>query len=87
VAAATVASGYPIRTVIGNKRVVIAKLTDPADTNTYDTGLYNIDGVWVSFNDADAVAADGTAYTFSGGTITFEIVGTARDVMVLAIGD
>lgn len=84
-AAATVASTD--RTVVGNKRLVWAILTAPADTNTWDTGLSTIDAVTIAFNSASTVAADSYGYTKSGGTITFELAGTARDICVTALGN
>lgn len=84
-AAATIAAG-PTTASLGTKRVVMATLTAPADTNTWDTGLESIDGVLLSFNSASTVAADSYGWTKSGGTITFELAGTARDIFVIAIG-
>lgn len=85
-AAATVASG-PTRNVIGNKRRVSVKLTAPADNDTYDTGLYAIDDAIVSYISATIAAADAVGInSISGGVVTFEVVGTARDVFLVANG-
>lgn len=86
-AAVTVATGYPVRTVQGNKRVVIAKLTAPADGDTWVTGLTTIEDVQITYDGATIAAADAVGVnTLSGGTITFEVVGTARDLRVQVTG-
>lgn len=83
-AAATVASTRT--TVFGDRRVVLARLTDPADTNTWITGLQSIENVQLTFAEA-AVAADSIAVaSISGGTITFSQAGTARNVDALVVG-
>lgn len=85
-AAATVASG-PNRTVIGSKRRVSVKLTAPADGDTFDTGLYAIDDCTVSFVSATIAAADAVGVnSISGGVVTLEVVGTARDIFLVAVG-
>lgn len=84
-AAATIAVG-PTQTVWGNVRVVFALLTAPADTNTFATGLNTVYGVLLGSNSASTVAADSYGYTVSGGTVTLELAGTARDTFILAIG-
>lgn len=85
-AAVTIASG-PNLNVTGNKRRVSAKLTAPADGDTWNTGLSAIDDVLITPIGATIAAADAFGVnSISGGTITFEIVGTARDVFVVATG-
>lgn len=87
-AAVTVASSK--RNVEGALRKVYAKLTAPANNDTWDTGLKQIHAVNVTMaatpgsttgNINDAVGA-----TVSGGTVTFAVVGTARDLWVTVIG-
>ena len=84
-AAATVASTSTH--VFGDKRVVLAKLTAPADADTWNTGLLEVENVQVTIVGGTIAAGDHAGVTsVSGGTITFEIVGTARDIFVLAVG-
>lgn len=87
-AAATIASG-PVTDVIGNKRRVSYKLTAPANTNTLATSLYSIDDVQITACDSTALAAaDSLSVTaISGGTLTFGVIGTARDFFVVAVGN
>lgn len=85
-AAATIAVANALN-VIGNKRRVSAKLTAPADTNTWDSGLSSIDEAGVQTLGA-AVAADVvTVDTISGGVITLQVVGTSRDCFIYAVGN
>lgn len=84
-AAATVASS--VRTVFGNRHVTEAKLTAPADTNTYDTGLYNIDSAFITGVGTASSVAQVTIASISAGVITLSVIGTAIDCYVLAIGD
>lgn len=84
-AAATVASSR--RTVFGDRHIVEAKLTTPADTNTYDTGLYNIDSAFITGVGTSSSVAQVTIASISAGTITLSVTGTAIDCFVLAIGD
>jgi hypothetical protein len=73
--------------VVGNRRVVSALLTAPADTNTWDTGLVSIDNVQITAASASTVAADSIAVdSISGGVVTFQVAGTARDCYVQAVG-
>lgn len=83
-AAATIAEG-PHNNVIGRKRQVQAKLTAPADGSTFDSGLYRVDHVGVTFSGASA-AADSTSVSVSGGTVTFNVIGTARDLYLTVTG-
>lgn len=85
-AAVTIASG-PVNVVTGNKRRVSVKLTAPANNDTWATGLYSIDDVQISFPGGDLAAADAISHTKSGGTITFKVVGTARDLSVVVTGN
>ncbi len=82
-AAATVASSQS--NLVGIKRLRTAVLTEPADTNTWNTGLASIENLQVTAAGAVA-AADSTGWTISGGVVTFSVVGTARDLNVAAIG-
>lgn len=85
-AAATIADG-PHRRSVGNKREVRAKLTAPADGDTWATGLQSIDNVQVTPSGTTLAAADAFGVnSISGGTITFEVVGTARDLFVVVTG-
>jgi len=61
-------------------------LTAPANTNTWDSGLKVIHHVNISFPGGDLAALDAVSYTVSGGTVTFAVVGTARNLSVQAIG-
>lgn len=85
-AAATVASG-PTFNVIGNRRRVSARLTAPANNDTWVVpGLQYIEDVEISFPGGDLAATDSVSHTVSGATITFKVVGTARDLRVIAVG-
>lgn len=83
-AAATVSS-YTIQQM-GNRRVVIASLTAPANNDTWDTGLKSIDYVGINFPNGDLAAADAISYTKSAGTVTIKVVGTARNLAMFVIG-
>lgn len=75
--------------VVGDRKRVQARLDDVADTNTWDSGLIAIDdgSISVSFQDASAVAADSIAIaSVSGGIVTFQAAGTARDVNIQVTG-
>lgn len=86
-AAVTVASGYPVRFVAGSKVIVLAKLTAPADGDTWATGLTVVDAVFPAFISGTIAAADAIGVnSISGGTVTLEVVGTARDIFVMAVG-
>lgn len=82
-AAVTVASSKPSRS--GKNRIVDAILTAPANNDTWVTGLSIIDLVQITPAGAVA-AADSTGFTISGGTITFLVIGTARDLHVTVKG-
>lgn len=84
-AAVTISDGPHIN-VVGRKRSIVARLTTPANNDTWDTGLYNIDHVTISYPNGDLAAADAISHTKSGGVITFKVVGTARDLNVHVIG-
>ena len=84
-AAVTVASG-PTHHVVGNRRHVKATLTAPADADTWNTGLVVVEDVQIGFPAGNLAAADAVSYTVSGGTITFKVIGTARNLRVTAIG-
>jgi hypothetical protein len=83
-AAATVTSSQQTR--MGRKRVVFGLLTAPANNDTWVTGLASIDHVNIGFPAGNLAAADAVSYTLSGGTITFKVIGTARDLAVQVIG-
>lgn len=85
-AAVTIASG-PRLNVVGNRRRVSAKLTAPANDDTWDVPhLSSIEDVQISFPAGNLAAADAVSHTVSGRTITFKVVGTARDLTVVATG-
>jgi len=84
-AAVTIAEG-PSFNVAGIKRHVTAKLTAPANGDTWNTGLSGITSVLCQQIGA-AAAADAVGVSVSGGTITFNVVGTARDLYVTAHGN
>lgn len=71
--------------VAGNQRIVTGKLTAPANGDTWVTGLTSIDSADVTFSGASA-AADSVSVSVSGGTITFNVIGTARDLFVAVSG-
>lgn len=83
-AAATVTSQFT--TQLGHRRCVFARLTAPANTDTWVTGLASIDHVNIGFPAGNLAAADAVSYAVSGGTITFTVVGTARNLSVQVIG-
>lgn len=73
--------------VQGDRKVSRATLDDVADTNTWDTGLLVVEGVQCTARDASAVAADTISVaSVSGGVVTFQVAGTARDAYVQAVG-
>lgn len=67
--------------VFGNKRHISANL-DVADTNTFTTGLKQID----SFQATAPDAADGVGGAASGGVITFQTSGALAGVQVDVVG-
>lgn len=83
-AAATVASSYG--TVFGNKRISGATLTTPVDTNSWDSGLSRIDGVFTQLNEAAVSASDAVTCTVSGGVVTLAVTGTIDSLYIMAIG-
>ena len=83
-AAATVTATRRSRS--GRQRVVEADMTAPADTNTWETGLKTVHSVVFSFSAGNLAAADCVSYTASGGTVTFKVIGTARDLTAIARG-
>lgn len=87
-AAETPATGYPRYAQLGPFRVVIAKFTDPAHANTWDTGLEEVIAAHITSCDSTALAAaDSLSFTAnSAGTLTFGVIGTARDCYVTAFG-
>lgn len=75
--------------VVGDRKCVVARLDDVADTNTWDSGLIAIDDgdISLAFHDSSAVAADSIAVaSVSGGVVTFQAAGTARDVDIRVRG-
>lgn len=85
-AAATIAL-QDVDLAFGNKRVTVARLTTPADTNTYDTALSRIDSVHLTRLGTSNVGNDTSVSSISGGVITLSVVGTALDVFVIAVGN
>lgn len=83
-AAATVTSTTQERS--GRKRIVYARITAPANNDTWVSGLSSIDHINFGFPAGNLAAADAVSYTVSGGTVTFKVIGTARDLSVQAIG-
>jgi hypothetical protein len=75
----------PSINIAGANRHVSALLRAPADRDTWDTGLTEIGYVQATFSGASA-AADSVSVSVSGGVITFNVIGTARDLYVLASG-
>ena len=84
-AAVTIAEG-PNNNIAGINRKVSAVLTAPANGDTWNTGLSQILSVQITWQSATVAAADAIGYTKSGGTVTFVVVGTARDVCVQVTG-
>jgi len=74
-----------IETYFGNKVVKIAQIDIAADSDTWDTGLDVVDGVWVTPNNVSLTEQMGA--TYSGGTVTFRVSAATNNVRVLAIGD
>lgn len=83
-AQATVAS--TTRTRMGRRNVVFARLTAPANNDTWVSGLSSIEHINIGFPAGNLAAADAVSYSVSGGTVTFTVIGTARDLSVQAIG-
>lgn len=83
-AAATVTATRRSRS--GRRRVVEADVTAPANDDTWATGLKVVDTVTFSFPAGNLAAADSVSFTKSGGTVTFKVVGTARDLTAIARG-
>lgn len=85
-AAATVAS-QSLGNVMGNKRVSFATLTSPADTNTWESGLRLVEGVYCSIIEASGSASDAISpASISGGTITLDVQGTVDSAFITAFG-
>lgn len=74
------------RTRMGRRNVVFAKLTAPANDDTWVTGLSSVEHINIGFPAGNLAAADAVSYTVSGGTVTFKVIGTARNLSVQAIG-
>ena len=83
-AAATVTATR--RSRYGRQRVVEADCTAPANDDTWATGLKAVYSVVFSFPAGNLAAADSVSYTASGGTVTFKVVGTARNFTAIARG-
>jgi len=83
-AAATVTATR--RSRFGRRRIVEVDVTAPANDSTWDTGLKVVNSVVFSFPAGNLAAADSVSYTASGGTVTFKVVGTARDLTAIARG-
>lgn len=71
---------------IGNRRVITARLTAPANNDTWATGLSVIDHVQIERIGTIAAADSVGVASISGGTITFGVAGTARDLLVSVQG-
>ncbi len=84
-AAATVADG-PHFDLASRNRSVFVKLTAPANGDTYNTGFSQINDVQITWVSGTIAAADAVGCTVSGGTVTFVVVGTARDVYLRVSG-
>lgn len=69
-------------------KMEVLQLTAPADADTYDASVYfaKLYGVFPVFNDAAHAVTDSIGVTWSGTTVTFEVVGVARNLAVLIIG-
>lgn len=65
-------------------KLYLCEVTAVADGDTLKVPGVDIRHVSISAKDAALVAADAVAATFSGNTITFEMVGTARRQCVAA---
>lgn len=82
-AAVTVASSQTGRS--GRSRQIRAILTAPANADTWITGLASVENVQITM--VAAAAADQASITsIVGGTITFTVAGTARDLHVVVRG-
>lgn len=83
-AAATIISQRPIQ-AYGHDAVKHYLLDEPANTNTLETPFRSIHSVQVCFASAGA-AADSVSAVVTGSTITFTVIGTARDLWVTVYG-
>jgi hypothetical protein len=82
---AAVTQGNNMYSQQGNKVVVTTTFTNPADTNTWATGLAVIDHVSLQITEA-ADAADSLGCTISGGTVTLTVAGTITAARARAEG-
>lgn len=72
---------------LGNVTMVTATFTSPADTNTWDTGLGQIDFAGFTIVDAaGAASAAISAASIAGGVVTLDIQGTVSSALALAAG-
>lgn len=72
---------------LGNATLVTATFTSPADTNTWDTGLGQIDYVDFTIVEASGSAADAVnVASISGGVVTLDVAGTVNSALAMAIG-
>jgi hypothetical protein len=74
-------------TVEGNHRVHYARLPATfADADTYDTGLTRIEYVFASPVGETAAADVSGVASYTGGVLTLQMVGTARELHIRAVG-
>lgn len=89
-AAAAAVAGTQHSDVFGSRRVVSVRVAVPADAETFTfNGLpEGIAWATVTHESDAAVAADAISIaSISGNTVTFQVVGTARDARVVAYGN
>jgi hypothetical protein len=78
-----------IKSVVANKRVAYVLMPAASNNDTWDAavaGITAVDFATADFNDASTAAADSTAVTWSGSTLTFTVAGTARAQAVTVYG-
>lgn len=69
----------------GGRRAQFYRLTAPANGDTLATGLSRVDQV-VPVPLTAFAAADAVSVSIDGGTVTFNVIGTARDLAVEVLG-
>lgn len=71
----------------GNRNVVTATFTSPADGDTWDTGLRTVEHATFTIVEASGAAADAICIgSISGGTITLDVSGTVTSARAMATG-
>lgn len=86
-AAATVATGYPIRDSLGSLTLLTVKFSSLADTNTYATGLTagQLIGYWASSGSSETAGEEGVNVAFSAGTFTLGLKTTSTEAFLFIL--